>query len=299
MPDLDVLRLATGGPGVVLPGFERVARELPTARVVRIDPGARARGASLEAAAWRAQSIDLWALDRAIDKRAEGGVSLVDLVAPPGDDLPALALEVLTRCQRVLARRNAASATPLFDRVLASHAALYDDPRPLVVADRAHTLDAWQWTLRLDPDASLEVQAAALLHDVDRLGREGDSRTEHRAADYAAEKRAHAERGATIAAAVMRGAGAPASVEERVAALVARHEDAGASDDARLLADADGLGFFSLNAAGYVDYFGLGQARRKIGHTLARLSLGARARVAPLRLRPDVARLVDEVRAQA
>jgi hypothetical protein len=185
-------------------------------------------------------------------------------------------------------RRNAASATPLFDRVLERHRAHHDLGKPLVRADWAHAVDVWQWVIRLDPEAGLAVQLAALFHDVERLVSEADVRVEHRADDYQAFKDEHARRGAEMADQALTAAGVDARTRDQTARLIAGHER-GLS----LLSDADALSFFSLNSPGYRDYFGPEATRKKIAWTLARLRPEARERLETVRLRPDIAAIAE------
>jgi len=208
------------------------------------------------------------------------------------------ALEMLTRWQRLVGRRNAASRGPRFDALLARLRALHDVSKPLVRADWNHALDTWQWMLRLDGDASAAAQMAALLHDVERLESEADARVEHLSPDYQRFKDSHARRGSRIAGECLDACGVDAAVRDRVAFLVKTHESPGADPERALLNDADALSFFSQNSAGYVDYFGPEQARRKVAYTLARLRPGARAYLATMRLRADVARLLADVQAE-
>jgi hypothetical protein len=66
--------------------------------------------------------------------------------------------------------------------------------------------------------------------------------------------------------------------------LLRRHEARGNDDvELDLLNDADALSFFSLNAQGYLHYFGPEQTERKVRYTLARM--GDRARHVLRRLR--------------
>jgi hypothetical protein len=214
--------------------------------------------------------------------------------------IASVGLEVLTRYQRYVDRRNDASSGPLFDAVLRAHAGLHDFEKPLVVADYDHALDTWQWLLRLEPEAPLALQLAALFHDVERLESEADRRVEQHAPDYQAFKDAHARRGGERAFEVSVAAGVDAGTGARVKELVSVHEkragaragDAGAEVD--LLNDADALSFFSLNSAGYADYFGPAQTRRKVAYTLGRMSPRARAKLSGARLRPDVMHFLGE-----
>lgn len=279
-----------------MPGLETVAREFPTVRFgfegVEDFPSL-----SLAAGEWESSRFPFYEFDARVDGLPEP--YRLRLSAAPGR-LPGFTLEVLTRCQRLVSRRNGASGTALFDRVLERHRSLHDLSKPLVRADWTHGLDVWQWTLRLDSGAGLEVQLAALFHDVERLVSEADVRVEHRASDYQGFKDGHARRGAGMAAAALAEAGVDPGTRSRAGRLIEGHERppaAGDPDaaDLALLNDADALSFFSLNSPGYLDYFGPEAARRKVAWTLARLRPEARRRLAGVRLRPDVAALLDPV----
>jgi hypothetical protein len=81
---------------------------------------------------------------------------------------------------------------------------------------------------------------------------------------------------------------------DRVAQLVAHPERTGDDPERALLDDADALSFFSQSSTGYLDYFGPEQTRRKIAYSLGCMRDASRARLSTIRLRADVARLVDE-----
>jgi hypothetical protein len=242
-----------------------------------------AAGVIVDAQCWRHASafVDV---DREVERTGSNTISI------RGDafDLPRIAIEVMTRCQRFLDRRNDASSSPLWDDVRDAHRELHDCDKPLVRADLDHALDTWQWMLRLSPHASLAVQLAGLFHDIERLESEADRRVEHHAADYADFKARHARRGAERAYEVLRGSGVDEGTATRVRELVAVHERRGADPEVDLLNDADGLSFFSLNSPGYADYFGPEQTRRKVAYTLGRLGSRARSKLACIRLRDDV-----------
>lgn len=212
-----------------------------------------------------------------------------------GPGAPSVAMEVLTRYQRHVERTNPESDTPSFRALRERHRALHDLSKPLVVADLDHAVDTWQWMLRLDPGASVEVQLAALLHDIERLESEADVRVEQHAADYQAFKDAHAALGGARAYDLVLASGFPPSVAARAGELVARHERRDPTPDLALLNDADALSFFSLNSSGYRDYFGAAQTRKKIAWTLARMSERALTKLLFARLRPDVGALLDEL----
>ncbi len=191
-------------------------------------------------------------------------------------------------------RRNAASRTDVFEAALAMHAAMHTSELPLVQVDRAHAVDTWQWVLRLLPEAGVEVQIAALYHDIDRLIDEAEERVEHRAGDYQAFKDAHAQRGAELAYEALIGAGVPRPTARRACAFLAAHERAPDCAESRALADADALSFFGVLSSRYEATFGPRQTATKVRHTLQRLDGQARPWLAKVRLSPTVRALVDE-----
>jgi hypothetical protein len=172
--------------------------------------------------------------------------------------------------------------------------AMFDLQKPLALADYRHALDTWQWSLRVDPQAGLEVQLAALLHDVERLVSETEQRIEQHAPDYPAFKQAHAHKGAEMTRALLLEQGADRAVAQRTSELVRTHEHPENDAELALLNDADALSFFSLNSAGYIDYFGREQTRRKIRYTLARMRQSARARLKSVRVSARVGEILLE-----
>jgi hypothetical protein len=282
----------------VTPWFDELLGEFPSIEVT-LTHNARPEGdVVVDARDWRSVTCDLHAYDELAQHRLEHGARTLDVRAQP-EAAPRAALEILTRYQRFVARRNDASGSPVFGRALERHRALHDVSKPLVRADYDHALDTWQWALRLEPDASLALQLAALFHDIERLSSEADVRMEHRVLDYVAYKQAHAHGGADRASAILAEAGVDAPTRESASWLVAHHENPRGADAAlaralECLNDADALSFFSLNSPGFVDYFGLDHARRKVKYTLARMSQRAQARLQRVRLRADVARILAE-----
>ncbi|HEY0557122.1 MAG TPA: DUF4202 family protein, partial [Thermoanaerobaculia bacterium] len=270
--------------------WKDLAADFPSLAFAGGAPAPELPSLALTAEPWESQSFNFYALDAAVDALAESRDAPFALVLA-GFDGPA-ARAALTRCQRWADRRNKASRGPLFNRVLRRHREAHDLAKPLVRADYDHALDTWQWLLRLAPEAGLAVQLAALLHDVERLISEADSRVEHRAADYQAFKDRHAARGAELAESLLAETGVDAETRRRTAWLIALHEGPPAADDPdaeaiSLLNDADALSFFSLNSPGYLDYFGPEPTRKKVTYTLRRLRPEARSYLTGMRL-PDV-----------
>ncbi|MDB4934477.1 MAG: hypothetical protein JWP87_1449 [Labilithrix sp.] len=269
------------GSGLV-PGVAALAEEHPTVEIV-CAPRPGASDAIIGVDAW-SSAADFAAFEASVASSTSDALTICG--AP--SELTRTAGEVLTRFQRYVDRRNEASESPVFDAVLAAHAALHDVDKPLVKADLDHAIDTWQWMLRLEVHASLAAQLAALFHDIERLESEPDRRIEQHAPDYAAFKETHARRGAERAEEVLRGAGIDPSTASRVRELVASHERRSRDAEVDLLNDADALSFFSLNSPGYADYFGPEQTRKKVAYTLRRLGARARARLDGVRLRADV-----------
>lgn len=264
-----------------------VAAEFPSIFVHFDDD---ARPPHLKASQWEDPRFDTWTFDCSVDDLARAPLNLT--IADDNGGRPEFALEVLNRCQRLIDRRNRHSHGQLFDRVLRRHRSMHDLEKPLVRADYNHALDVWQWVLRLEPNAPVSVQLAALFHDVERLTSEADRRVEHLADDYQSFKDAHAVKGAEMTSAVLAEAGVAEAVRLRVAEIVASHERPGADAEVALLNDADALSFFSLNSNGYADYFGPEQTKKKVAYTLNRMRESAKGKLAQVRLRPDVREMV-------
>lgn len=272
------LRLVTSATSV---DTTTLAREFPTLRIERAH-AARADDVIIDADEWRAAE-SFRPFDEAIE-RSRGDA----IIVRGGRGIENVACEVLTRYQRLLYRRNGSSRTRVFEAVLRAHVDLHDRSKPLVKADLDHALDTWQWMLRLDATAPLTAQLAALFHDIERLESEADARIEHDAPDYQTFKDAHAKRGGAWACEILRASGVTPTIAERVREIVENHERRREDSEIDLLNDADALSFLSLNSAGYLDYFGPEQTRRKLAYTIARLGEGARVKIGLLRLRPDV-----------
>jgi hypothetical protein len=278
------------------PALARIALEFPS---VGVDLANRRAGAAhaevrVEVDAWDSPDLDLLDFDAQMNALAARGPFALCIAGGGPARLARAGLEILTRCQRLSPRRNAASRGAFFDEILGRHRALHDIEKPLVRADYDHALDTWQWTLRLSPGAGLAVQIAALFHDVERLASEPDARIEHRAADYQAFKDMHAALGAHLAGRALDGAPAPTNEIGRSLSLIAGHERPGGDPDLDLLNDADALSFFSLNSAGFMEYFGPEHTRRKVAYTLGRLGPDARPRLLEMRHPASVAPLVAE-----
>ena len=284
----DMVRLRLVGEGEVDTG--ELHQEFPTVTIER----AVACGAGdivVDDYVWHG-AFDLRSLDDTVER---AGPRLA--ISIRGHDPAAVACEVMTRYQRLLDRRNRASQGPLFDAVRKAHAALYDVSLPLVKADLDHAVDTWQWTLRLEPGAGLAVQLAALLHDIERIDSSARERIEHRAPDPQSSKDGQSQKGAERLFALLTSAGVGVEDAARARDIVFSSDRRAADPEVTLLNDAEALSFLSLSSAGYNDYFGVAQTRRKVAYTLSRLGPRAREKLDFVHLRPDVERLLQEVAA--
>jgi hypothetical protein len=274
-------------------GWALLAAEFPTVAVQPLGAGAGSQVLCLDVEEWLRPGFDPFSWDPRIFSAADAERLSLHLVGAEGEALAEVALQILTRYQGLIGRRNAASSGALFSQILARHRALHDLAKPLVRADYQHALDTWQWVLRLEPEADLAVQAAALFHDVERLLSEADARIEHKAEHYQIFKDAHAALGAELTFALLENLGVDAGTCERVRWLVTRHERPSEDPALALLNDADALSFFSLNSSGFIRYFSPEHTRRKVAYTLGRLRPEHHARLEHLRLAPAVRALLD------
>lgn len=243
----------------------------------------------VDAARWCRRDFEFWSFDRS----CEAAWPLA--IAVDGDRTGRTAAQVALRCQRLSPRTNPQIESSQLARVLGAHRSLHDLSLPLVTADYAHSLDVWQWLLRIEPNASAALQFAALFHDVERLDSESLRRVEHEAADYQRFKNDHAARGACVCRSVLIGAGVDGRVAGDAAALV-MHSEAAIDADSALLNDADALSFLSLNSPGFFDYFDAEHCAKKVEYTLRRITSDRLHYIDQIGLRDDVAEVVQRER---
>lgn len=274
-------------------GWALLAREFPTVAVQPLGAGVGAQVLSMDAQTWLSPSFDPFAWDARVFAAAGEERLALHLMGAQGEQLAQAGLEILTRYQGLIGRRNPASSGAVFGQILSHHRSLHDLNKPLTHADYRHALDTWQWVLRLEPEASLEVQVAALFHDVERLLSEGDFRIEHKAEDYQLFKDAHAALGAELTCSLLEELDLDAATCERVRWLITRHERTGEDAALALLNDADALSFFSLNSSGFIRYFSPEHSRKKVAYTLARLRPQYHAQLRRMRLAPAVRGMVE------
>lgn len=251
-------------------------REFPTVGIEAsyLPLGARARrgrGARIvDLEEWRRPDADLAALDARIASCA--GTDAIHLVTAPGP-IEDAAIQVLTRYQGWVDRRNEASASPLFDRVLG--ACIEDEPH------RERVRAPWQWVLRLAPGAGLALQLAALFRR--------DTFTEPAPSDAEDLARARAALRLRLARLAV-----PTPVGHRVVALALGGDAPSGDADRAVLDDAVALSFFSRSDAVLRDE-GITGTRAAVRHALHRLRPAARPRLFQVRLVPAVWQIVEDV----
>jgi hypothetical protein len=252
-------------------GWAKVAAQFPLVAVQPLAAGEGAQVLRLDVEEWRTPEFDPSTWDARVYSAASAERLALHLVGAQGEELAEAALEILTRYQGLIGRRNAACAGPEFDCLLERHRALHDTSRARGRAHYQHSLDTWQWVLRLDPDAELAVQVAALFHEVEGPLFEGA--TPAHSADMTRE--------------LLADLGVETGTRERVCRLLTRHERASEEAERELLDEADSLSFFSLHTSNFLRSFGTEHARRHGAHMLmrpgdtrklGRLNLSSRAR---------------------
>jgi hypothetical protein len=125
----------------------------------------------LRAQDWQSPDFHLASFDRQVEELAARAGNRPCAVCLTGADdavMAVAALQVAIRCQRLRQRRNAASRCDTFDRSLAAHRQMYKPRQGGDAVAYARALDTWQWLLRLDPEATLAVQVAALFQGAAR-----------------------------------------------------------------------------------------------------------------------------------
>lgn len=117
--------------------------------------------------------------------------------------------------------------------------------------DPLHAERTLAWLLRLEPDADVALQIAALGHDIERAVEATKVRRVD-FPDYDTFKAAHARSSAGILKGIMEDCGLPQDKASEVHRLVCLHETGG-EPRADLIKDADCISFFEVNLPLYYE----------------------------------------------
>ncbi len=127
-----------------------------------------------------------------------------------------------------------------------------------IAREVAHGYDVQRWAKILDPQASDELLAAALLHDVERIVNLEQNKAfggDRNSPEYKAHKRQHAQRSASYVSEQLSALGIPSEQTIKIALLIAHHDDSGDQvtqindPDLNTLVAADSFSFFTSVAS--------------------------------------------------
>jgi hypothetical protein len=135
--------------------------------------------------------------------------------------------------------------------------------------DRIHSIHTRKWVLRLKPNASIELQIAALGHDIDRTNDLRRIRSENYE-DYEEYKKEHALLSAEILGDELIKHGIDLELVDKVKRIVEKHE-VGGDEESDILKVADSLSFFEDNIELYYRTRGRDRTKFKIKFMYERL----------------------------
>lgn len=164
--------------------------------------------------------------------------------------------------------------------------------RSPVPEDPIHAENTLKWLLKLEPEADVALEIAALTHDIDRAVPPRTRREDFE--DYDQFKQAHARRGAEIVRDILTCHSVDPGIIEEVCRLVERHEFGG-DPRSDLLKEADSISYFETNLPLYYEREGWAETLRRAVWGLRRLSERGRKMVREIRhAKEELNRLLDE-----
>lgn len=157
--------------------------------------------------------------------------------------------------------------------------------------DYQHSLSTRNWVLKLDPNASEELQIAALAHDIDRaIPPRVYQQKGERYKDY---KQKHAKRSAELIAKLMKESGYASESIVKVVHFVENHE-VGGDEEINMLTDADSISYFTNNIESYLASKGNDLTRDKIKFMYVRSSERAKKIIAKLQFDSSYNKLIHD-----
>jgi hypothetical protein len=142
-----------------------------------------------------------------------------------------------------------------------------------VEEDIVHSENTLEWILKLDPQATVELQIAGLAHDIDRAI--APSVNQNPDESYDEYKNRHSLRSAEIMKKIMDEEKVPESFSKRVVNLITYHE-VGGDSETDTLRDADSISYFDKCIEIYFQKRGLEPTKDKMRFMYSRSSSRAK-----------------------
>jgi len=139
-----------------------------------------------------------------------------------------------------------------------------------VPEDPVHSKNTLEWLLKLEPEADIALQTAALGHDIERAIENRKVRREH-FINYDEFKAAHAKNSAEILTDIMEDCSIKKQLADEIIRLVLRHETGG-DQRSELLKNADSISFFDVNLPYYFKRNGWDETKQRCEWGYKRLS---------------------------
>ena len=139
-----------------------------------------------------------------------------------------------------------------------------------VPEDPVHSKNTLEWLLKLEPEADIALQTAALGHDIERAIENRKIRREP-FINYDEFKAAHAKNSAEILMKIMEDCSIKKQLADEIIRLVLRHETGG-DQRSELLKNADSISFFDVNLPYYFKRNGWDETKQRCEWGYKRLS---------------------------
>jgi hypothetical protein len=238
---------------------------------------------------WQHENAKLTGFDRLIESVRRGGEFRLVMWSRDWLDGAQSAIEVLNRYQRLMPLPNDYEAMPKLNGVLAVHRLLHQPEQGAAPPVLARALDAWRWTLRLNPRPSPGLQLAALFHDV---GTAGSGRS---SPDEGWRREDLALGNARVACQALEPLALPQSSTLHMADLLLRLIEPNLEGDAATLRDALDLTFFGSESVHYLSEHGTAKTFSKVAQCLARMSSEATCLALMTRQPPLISEMIEDV----
>lgn len=178
----------------------------------------------------------------------------------------------------------------LFDDLKAEISKIFADKN--LATDPAHSQNTYEWLMKLDDNASEELQIAALAHDIDRAIDPSVIQEENESYDNY--KVRHANRSAKLIADLMAKYGYSQDSIKKTSLYVKNHE-VGGDKDINTLTDTDSISYFNTNIDWYYEVKGPEKTKVKIIFMYQRVSPRAKKIISSLRFKnPEIQNIFEK-----